>query len=235
MEESLPVNLIDTPSYYFPNISQLDFTEETLVVYSFDASIDRMVEAYRQGCYLMPIDSYEPLLFWWANAPRLIIIPEEAKFSKSLRQLLRKNCYQVKIDTRFEEVVQNCKNMEREGAWINEKVVETYLNMHEAGYSHSVEVYRDGKMVGGLFGTSIGAMFAGESMFHLESNTSKIAFYYLMQVLPELNIQFVDCQQVSKHFLEWGGRVVSCRDFYARLHDALQMPTQQYKWTRLLA
>jgi leucyl/phenylalanyl-tRNA--protein transferase len=131
----------------------------------------------------------------------------------------------VKIDTNFQKVVELCSNVKRnnqKGTWISSEIVDSYTQLHHMGYAHSFETYKDNTLVGGLYGVSIGAMFSGESMFHIETDASKVAFYYLIQFALKHQFHFIDCQQVTPHMQRMGGKVVARKDFLALLDKSLQ-------------
>lgn len=179
----------------------------------------------------------DPFL-WWSLNPRLLCFPDKAKFSKSLMQKIRRQEYQLKIDTAFKEVITHCASTYRpgqpKGTWITKDMMNAYCKLHELGYAHSFETYKGGELVGGLYGISIGSMFSGESMFHLLADASKVAFYYLVQVAKSLEFDFIDCQQVTKHLQTMGARAVSRTYFLKSLEKSIQNKTIIGSWMELL-
>lgn len=237
--EELLVNLFDTlpciddvPENHFINIFHPQFpsNEEGIVAFGGDMSTSRLLAAYASGVFPMPI---EGLLLWWSFFPRLIIFPEKAHFSKSLLQKINTKNYEVKIDTNFRSVIKYCQTIPRPYGWITDDVVEAYIQLHDLGFAHSFETYENNKLVGGLYGVSIGKMFAGESMFHLQNDTSKIAFFHLIRFAQQNNIHFIDCQQDSKHFRQWGGELFDKNTFKVILEKAIAEDSLIGKWNIL--
>ncbi len=228
-------SLDDSPSSFFIDVEFLPAsyvdTWKDLVAIGGDLTTERLLAAYREGAFPMPIDD---MLAWWSPFPRLLILPQNAKFSKSLLHRVHRQEYEVRIDTNFEQVIWYCQNVDRTGGWITNEIISAYQKLYDKGIAHSVETYDNGKLVGGLYGISIGKMFAGESMFHLKNDASKVAFYHLVQILLSLDFHFIDCQQVSPHFMAWGGALFSKQEFFQKLRFALSFDTLQQKWTSLL-
>ncbi|MBO4737983.1 MAG: leucyl/phenylalanyl-tRNA--protein transferase [Bacteroidales bacterium] len=223
------VDIEALPEEYFENWGDI-------VAFGGGLSVDRLLAAYTAGAYPMPYGENNGVesIIWCSPFPRLLVLPQNAKFSKSLLRRIRHQDFEVKVDTDFAQVIKNCQAMNREGGWINEKIIHAYQQLHDKGFAHSVETYKNGKLVGGLYGVSIGKMFAGESMFHYENDASKVAFYYLVQILLKFDFHFIDCQQVSPHFIEWGGTTFSKQAFFEKLNFALSFDSLQQKWTSLL-
>jgi len=163
----------------------------------------------------------------------LILFPESLKVSKSLSQAIRNSDYQVRLDTAFAEVMQNCAKQPRpgqEGTWISQEMIEAYVRLHEQGYAHSVEVFGKGELVGGLYGVSLGRAFFGESMFHLERDASKIAFHYLVDFARRHDFDFIDAQQSTNHLKSLGAEEVSREKFMVLLEKSLEKTTLKGKW-----
>src|SRR3989339_1352447 len=164
-------------SFQFPDPDTA--SRDGLLCWGGDLSPATLLQAYSKGIFPWFNDD-EPIL-WWSPNPRFILFPDKLKVSKSLQKTIRENKYEIRFDTAFRDVVEHCKNVSRYdqlGTWITDDMVEAYCNLHELGFAHSVEAYYEGKLVGGLYGISIGRVFCGESMFHLKSDASKVAFYY---------------------------------------------------------
>jgi leucyl/phenylalanyl-tRNA--protein transferase len=154
-----------------------------------------------------------------------------------MRQVLRKKQFHVTVDTFFESVIQQCQQINRpdqEGTWITNDMIKAYCQMHELGFAHSVEVWEEERLVGGLYGMSLGNMFFGESMFSKVSNASKVAFIYLVQQLQGKGFEYIDCQVENPHLLSLGAKNVSRAFFETQLSQALKHPTQQGSWTQWL-
>lgn len=181
-----------------------------------DLSVERLLLAYANGIF--PWYNAGTPIVWHAPNPRFVLFPERFKVSKSLKQLIKKQKYTIKINTCFEKVVENCKTVYRpdqEDTWIDGAMQKAYANLHYLGYAHSVEVFNvKQKLVGGLYGVQLGQVFFGESMFHLESNTSKLAFHYLVN---HFNIRIIDCQMHTKHLESLGGEFTTMEHFLSLL------------------
>lgn len=203
--------------------------KEGLVAIGGDLAPPRLLEAYAHGIFPW-YESGQPLL-WWSPDPRLILIPQEFKVSRSLRQALKKP-FTFKIDTAFSEVIHNCAaNNERlNNTWITEEMIEAYSILHSRGYAHSFEVWLNDKLVGGLYGISLGHAFFGESMFHIVTDASKLAMYYLCQTISGWGFDFIDCQLPTAHLQSLGAKAISRHDFLGRLEESLQYATRLGIW-----
>lgn len=181
-----------------------------------DLSAERLLLAYANGIF--PWYNADEPIVWHAPNPRFVLFPEKFKASKSLKQLVKKQKYTIKTNTCFEKVIENCKTVYRpdqEDTWIDGAMQKAYTNLHHLGYAHSVEVFNaEQKLVGGLYGVQLGQVFYGESMFHLESNTSKLAFHYLVNYF---NIKVIDCQMHTKHLESLGGEFITMERFLSLL------------------
>lgn len=156
--------------------------------------------AYQQGIFPWFEDG-EPIT-WWAPDPRMVVIPADFKPSKSMRNILNRNLFQVTFNTDFEAVIQHCQRVKRQGqqgTWITDEMLAAYCELHQHGLAKSVEVWQNGALVGGLYGIDLGHVFCGESMFSLVSNASKVAFHLLLQKLKEEEYELLDCQVYNPH------------------------------------
>ncbi|MEO1434235.1 MAG: leucyl/phenylalanyl-tRNA--protein transferase [Bacteroidota bacterium] len=170
-----------------------------------DLSLDRLILAYKMGIFPW-YNEGEPII-WWSPDPRCVLYPHELKVSKSTRRLIRQARFQVTFDRDFPAVIRACQLIERPGqmgTWLTEDMIEAYTHLHKNGYAHSVEVWQDGLLVGGLYGVSIGNIFFGESMFANVSNASKIGFCTLVKVLHQKGFDLIDCQQDTQHLRSMG-------------------------------
>jgi leucyl/phenylalanyl-tRNA--protein transferase len=216
-------------SYTFPDPSQA--SDEGLLAYGGDLSSARIITAYRNGIFPW-FNEGDPIL-WWSPNPRLLLYPQNFKVSKSFRKILRQNRFEVTFDRDFKSVIRYCATVPRDGqngTWILPQMQEAYTRLYEEGFAHSVEVYLDGKLVGGLYGIAIGSMFCGESMFSLVSNASKVAFKALSDVLVVNGYDFIDCQLKTNHLVSLGAVEVSRDEFLSQLHQALAKPKDIEKW-----
>ena len=201
----------------FPPVSRAMRSPNGLLAAGGNLSASRLLDAYRQGIFPW-FNPGEPIM-WWSPDQRMILIPGEFKASRSLTKILRNNTFEVRLDTAFEQVMRACaaSRDEQQGTWISEEMIEAYSKLHQLGYAHSVEVWASGKMVGGLYGVSIGRMFYGESMFSRVSNTSKIALAYLARQLEYWQFGMIDCQVHTPHLATLGAREIPRSEFIARI------------------
>lgn len=196
--------------------------EDGLLAVGGDLSIERLFLAYSNGIFPWYSDG-EPIL-WWSPNPRFVLFPQDIKISKSMKKILKKGMYKVTYDTCFRDVIYNCGKMreENEGTWITEDMLEAYCRLHEEGYAHSVEVWHEEELVGGLYGVSIGKCFFGESMFSKMSNTSKIALITLSKDLLAKRFTLIDCQIYTKHLESMGAVKISRDEFLRLLKDSVK-------------
>jgi leucyl/phenylalanyl-tRNA--protein transferase len=207
-----------TKELIFPSPEFAD--EEGLLAFGGDLSLERLLLAYRNGIF--PWFSEDDPICWWCPDPRFVLFPEELKISKSMRTVLNTGTFKFTIDKAFEEVIKNCQKVFRKdqpGTWITDEVLEAYNNLHKEGYAHSAETWKNGELVGGLYGVKLGKVFFGESMFSKESNASKFAFIKFVEQLKKQDIQLLDCQVYTEHLESLGARMIKRKDF-------LQMLTQ---------
>lgn len=189
-----------------------------------------LLRIYRQGIFPWPENDHVKL--WFCPLKRCILEPSKVKVSKSLRSLLLKNDFQLSIDKAFEKVISNCamNAKGRESTWITPKLKKAFIDLHEMGYAHSVEIWKEGELVGGLYGLAIGKQFSGESMFHTCSNASKVAFLYLNRILEAMEFKFLDCQVSTEH-LQSLGTVEWDRDTFLKEHrTAVKIGTELGSW-----
>ncbi len=185
-----------------------------------EVSAEDLIYGYVHGVF--PMAEKDGTLYWYSPDPRAIIPIDTYKVSRSLRPVINKGFFDVKIDQCFEAVMRHCaapRRYERE-TWISEGLITAYSELHKMGHAHSVECYRDGELVGGLYGVSIGAAFFGESMFHLVSNASKIAFHYLIQILKAGNYRLLDTQFMNPNVQRYGAIEIPREDYLKKLRKA---------------
>ncbi len=205
--------------------------ENGLLAVGGDLSVDRLILAYSMGIF--PWYSEGDPILWWSPNPRLLLFPEELKVTRSLKQTLNKEMFHVTMDTAFEEVIQRCAavhNRDDGGTWITNEMIDAYVCLHKKGYAHSVESWYKGKLVGGLYGLSIGSAFFGESMFTKKSNASKVAFVKLVEHLVKWDFTFVDCQITTPHLMSFGAREVPRSEFLKLTRSAIDSPSLRDKW-----
>lgn len=182
-----------------------------------DLSTDRLLLAYRNGIFPWYEGHH---ILWWCPDPRFVLTPDKLKISKSMMQLLKRHAFTFTINKAFTEVINNCKNISRQGqdgTWITDEIKEAYTRLHHAGYAHSAEVWQDGQLVGGLYGVRMGKIFFGESMFSKMSNASKYAFISYVQHLKKEGVQLIDCQVYTEHLESLGARMMARSSFIQQL------------------
>lgn len=174
-----------------------------LLAFGGDLRPERLLSAYRHGIFPWYSDG-EPIL-WWSPAPRAIFLPDQFKPSKSLRKYFRKSGYQVTLNKACHEVIRLCADSRgAEETWITDEMKQAYQLMHNLGHCHSVEVWRDDKLIGGLYGIQVGTIFCGESMFSLADNASKIALWIFCQHFTAHGGTLIDCQIMNDHLASLG-------------------------------
>lgn len=190
-----------------------------------DLSAERLVAAYRHGCFPWYQDG-QPLL-WWSPDPRTVLYPHELHVSRSLRKRIRQGDYEVTLDRAFSDVIQGCADPRSyaEGTWITTPMQQAYIRLHEIGLAHSVEVWRDEQLVGGLYGLAIGKLFFGESMFSRATDASKVGFVTLVERLREWEFALIDCQMPTRHLESFGARSITREAFADALAAYLDCPS----------
>ncbi|MBI9034735.1 MAG: leucyl/phenylalanyl-tRNA--protein transferase [Bacteroidales bacterium] len=225
----MPVYLLDDEDCGFPDVEQA--TQEGLLAIGGDLSPERLINAYASGIF--PWYSEGEPIMWWSPDPRMLLYPEKFKASKSLLQTIRNKKYQLCFDRDFETVIQHCANVKREheeGTWITDEMIQAYVELHKMGIAHSVETYMDGRLVGGLYGISLGKAFFGESMFFLERDASKAAFYHLVEFSKKMNFSFIDTQIETNHLESMGAEKILRKDFINLLNQSLESNTLNFNW-----
>jgi len=226
----MPVfQLHDTPR--FPPVQLAD--SSGLLALGGELSPEFLITAYRQGIFPW-FNPGEPIM-WWSPDPRMVLFPEELKISKSMRNILNKREFRVEFDTRFNEIIESCAGVSREGqrgTWITSEMISAYTELHRLGTAHCVAVFnRKNELVGGLYGIAIGRCFFGESMFTKESNASKVGFIVLVQQLLNYNYEMVDCQMSTAHLASMGAREIKRTEFIEHIDRGTAMKTDPKIWS----
>ncbi len=193
----------------FPDPETAD--PDGLVAINGDLSPDRILAAYRAGIF--PWFREERLVFWFCPPQRLILFPEEIKVSHSMKQVIRSGKFRVTVDEAFDQVITGCAEyhqVTKNRTWIDPAFIEAYRKMHQLGYAHSIEVWLDEEIAGGLYGLAMGRVFSGESMFSRVSNSSKLALIHLCK---SSHYKMIDCQVPTQHLIRMGARVVDRNQF----------------------
>jgi leucyl/phenylalanyl-tRNA--protein transferase len=198
----------------FPDPSEA--TSNGLLAVGGDLSAERLLLAYNSGIFPW-YEKGQPIL-WWSPDPRMVLFPENFKVSKSLQKKIKSQEFNVSFNTAFSIVIKNCSEIKRKGqggTWISNEMQEAYINLHKKGYATSVEVWREKKLVGGLYGIDLGdkKVFCGESMFSKESEASKVGFYILVNELRKKGYRLIDCQMYTTHLASLGAEEISRADF----------------------
>ena len=195
--------------------------EDGLLAIGGDLRWERLLLAYCNGIFPWYNDD-DPIL-WWCPKTRFIIKPNEVRISKSMKRVFNKNEFKVTFNNDFEGVISKCKEIRenKEGTWITDDMKQAYINLFNKGFASSVEVYKEDKLVGGLYGVNIGRCFFGESMFSMETNASKVALISICKRLEEENYLFLDCQMHTNHLESMGGKFVSWEDFKMMLQEGI--------------
>jgi leucyl/phenylalanyl-tRNA--protein transferase len=208
--------------------------EDGLLAVGGDLSVARLLLAYRQGIFPW-YSPGEPIL-WWSPNPRLVLFPEEFHLSKRLGRTIRQQVFRLTFDTDFSGVIHQCAHLrleEGEGTWLSAEMIEAYQNLHALGHAHSVECWQGGKLVGGLYGVSLGAAFFGESMFSLVRDSSKVALAGLVERLKGWKFELIDCQVGTGHLQRLGAREIPGEEFSSRLARAVAKPSRLGPWSTL--
>lgn len=209
----------------FPPLDKALREPNGLLAAGGDLSAERLLAAYRHGCFPWYQEG-QPLL-WWSPDPRTVLYPDELHVSRSLRKRMRQESFTVTFDQAFAEVIDGCAapRSYTQETWITSHMKAAYLKLHEMGVAHSVEVWRDRQLVGGLYGLAIGRLFFGESMFSQASDASKVGFVTLVERLQAWGFKLVDCQMPTQHLASFGARAIPRRTFAEALAEYLDQPS----------
>lgn len=219
-----------TNDLVFPDPSYAE--DDGLLAIGGDLSAERLLLAYSNGIF--PWYSQDSPIIWWSPDPRLVLFPEKFRVSKSLKQKIKQGVFRVEFDKNFRDVIHHCAiitRKEQDRTWITEDLEKAFINLHELGYAHSVEAYLDNALAGGLYGMSLGKAFFGESMFHLETDASKVALYYLVEKLKRYDFHFIDAQVKSSHLISLGAEEISRKEYLRLLTISLRHETKHGKWS----
>ena len=219
-----------TARAFFPHPDQAE--PDGMLALGGDLSVERLLRAYAAGIF--PWFGPGSPILWWSPPERAILLPGDEHFSRKTLRALGRASFEVRVDTCFEAVIGHCARTPRpgqEGTWITPAMRAAYVALHREGYAHSFETFRDGQLVGGLYGIALGAAFFGESMFSLESHGSRAAFAELCRTAWAWGFHFIDGQLPNENLLGLGARVVPRKEFLERLGKALETPTRRGSWT----
>lgn len=218
------------PGLYFPHPSSA--SKEGLLAIGGDLSPQRLLLAYHFGIFPWYSEGYD--ILWWCPDPRCVLFPDRIKISKSMRSVLRRQPFQITVDHCFEDVISSCQKISRngqEGTWITDKMLKAYCYLHHLGVAHSVEIWQESTLVGGLYGVSLGKVFFGESMFSTVSNASKFGLILLTQRLALLGYEVIDCQQDTPHLRSLGAELIPRNLFLQMLQVNRMRPVEAGPWS----
>lgn len=198
-----------------------------------DLRPERLLEAYRHGIFPW-YNEGQPIL-WWSPDPRAVLFPSKLHVPRSLRRTLRRNLFSITFDANFRAVIEGCAGRRPQypdgGTWITPEMIAAYTRLHELGYAHSAEAWREGTLVGGIYGVAIGGAFFAESMFASVDDASKAALVTLVRRLQAWDFRLIDCQQYSPHVSRFGAEEIPRRDFIVLLSEAIRRPDRRGRWT----
>lgn len=221
----------DDPPQAFPGIGSALSVPNGLLAAGGDLSVDRLMYAYRHGIFPW-FDSGQPIL-WWSPDPRCVMVPQAFHVARRLRRRLRSSALVLTFNRAFGDVIVACGRPRRSalpGTWITPGIVDAYTELHRLGWAHSVEVWLDDRLVGGVYGLAIGEVFFGESMFSEETDASKIALLALCRRIGEHGFRLLDCQVASPHLQSLGARLMRRNDFAAVVETACAAETRFLNW-----
>jgi leucyl/phenylalanyl-tRNA--protein transferase len=217
-------------AHVFPPLESALDEPNGLLAAGGDLSPGRLIAAYRQGIFPW-FGEDEPIL-WWSPDLRMVLYPEELRVSRSLRKALRRDDYEIRVDTAFRAVMEACAQPRpgQAGTWIGARMIDAYCALHEGGFAHSVETWREGRLIGGLYGVAHGRAFFGESMFSRATDASKLALTHLVHQLERCKFGLIDCQMRTSHLASMGAREVSRARFSRQLEQLVNYPSDPTVW-----
>jgi len=208
----------------FPPVDEAE--PDGLIAIGGDLSVERLLEAYAHGIF--PWFIHENEVYWYSPDPRMILIPDQFRVSDSLRRIIKSNRFKVTFDSVFEQVILGCATVPRpgqDGTWIGQEFIDAYVTLYKKGFAHSIEVFYQGLLVGGLYGVSLGNAFFGESMFYSMNNASKVAIHALVERCRAHGFSFIDCQVETLHLTGLGASLISRKDYMQLLEESMKKNT----------
>jgi leucyl/phenylalanyl-tRNA---protein transferase len=182
---------------------------------------ETILNAYAQGAF--PMADEVGVIRWYTADPRGVLPLDKFYQPRSLKQVVKRGKFEIRINSDFKGVMQGCRANREEGTWISAELIELYIRLHEMGFAHSVECWHEGKLAGGLYGVAMGGVFFGESMFHYVTDASKVALVALVQRLRERHFELLDTQAVTSHLKRFGAIEIPARQYLAKLHATLTL------------
>jgi leucyl/phenylalanyl-tRNA--protein transferase len=224
------------PGSPFPPIQTALTDPNGLLAAGADISAERLLAAYRQGIF--PWYGERQPVLWWSPDPRMVLFVDEFRITRSLGKAIRQQRFEIRVDSAFRAVMEHCSTTprpEQNGTWITPELVDAYCALHDRGDAHSVEAWREGRLVGGLYGVCIGRMFFGESMFAHETDASKVALAHLVALARRAGMPMIDCQQETAHLASLGARPIPRAEFAERLAGLVHCTAPADAWAPLPA
>lgn len=218
------------PPDAFPDIESALAEPGGLLAAGGDLGSARLLEAYRRGIFPW-YEEGQPIL-WWSPDPRCVFLPGDLHVSRRLQQQMRNSAAELRFNNAFDEVIRACAGARKsqQGTWITDDMTAAYETLHAEGWAHSIEIWENGELTGGVYGLLIGKAFFGESMFSARANTSKMALLGLTQYPQEFGLELIDCQVVSEHLLTLGASIIPRSEFAAILNRACNPPKRLENW-----
>ena len=219
----------------FPPVERALESPNGLLCAGEELSPERILEAYRQGIF--PWYSEGDPVLWWSPDPRMVLIPDELKVSRSLAKAVKRPAFETRVDTAFTRVMSECAAPRdgQSGTWIVPEMVAAYTELHRRGFAHSVESWQEGELVGGLYGLWLGKAFFGESMFSRATDASKVALVKLVAIVKAKGARVIDCQQATRHLGTLGARPIPRTAFSQLLQDSIQCAPSGESWADALS
>ena len=207
-------------------------TPEGLLAVGGDLRPERLLEAYRHGIF--PWYNEDQPILWWSPDPRTVLFPEKLHVSRSMKRSLRSGLFSVTLDRCFRDVMQHCAGPRPQypdgGTWITTEMLDAYTTLHKQGYAHSVETWKKGQLVGGLYGVALGGAFFAESMFAHVPDASKVGLVFLVRQLHAWRFRLIDCQQASPHVMRFGAEEIPRRSYLDHLANSVSLPERRGRW-----
>ena len=216
-------------TFQFPDLENIEPEIGDLIAIGADLEPETLLYAYSHGYFPMHLNEEnedEKTIGWFSPKSRAIFTPDSIKVTRSMKQSYKK--YECRIDTCFKEMMEMCKNIPRPLGWIDDEFIEKYLRLHELGFAHSVEVFQDEELVGGLYGVGFASFFAGESMVHKKRDASKVALMHLMEITKKIGVTLIDAQWMTDHLQTLGAKDIPRSQYLVLLEQSLAQP--QVTW-----
>ena len=218
------------PGHPFPPVTEALAEPNGLLAAGGELSPACLIDAYRHGIF--PWFSADQPVLWWSPDPRMVLMPDELKIARSLAKVLRHRAYEARADTAFERVITACAapRATQDGTWLGADMIDAYCTLHERGMAHSIEIWIDDELAGGLYGVALGRMFYGESMFTRVPDASKIALVHLARQLARWRFRMIDCQMHTPHLASMGAREIPRTGFMRILQEQVNYSPVPGPW-----